>query len=466
VGTPLEALREVVERNRRRLAAVRPGQEERLLALARQARREIRDRLEAIDPARFSVQEARFVAAQIEDVIDDVGRRVGVETGDVVEDLGREAAGISRDDVVEQLGAWGQEHPGAQRMRARAEEAALSLDAGLLQRFESSRERYGLQRISAMRDALAVGLLQNETAIQVSDRLAAAVDLEPWQAERIVRTEQSFAFHRQWDADTVEFLDDEADEWRKELVATFDSRTGEDSKFVNGQRRKFGERFRDNEGRVYMYPPNRPNDRETVIMVPADVDEVLSAVTVSDRKSAVAAGKDWAGSIPDEQRAALKRWALSSDPIRAASKRPDAPHSKWIHDQEGLATMREALRTAPMWTSEIYRGINTKRLLGADGRPVKLEPGATWTSNAISSASISPRVGVNFATDKGLLLVIQPKEPVPYIAEALPAFTRGEEEAVLDTGRNFRVVRRDKKASLPGIGGRRIKADVVYLEEF
>lgn len=270
MATPLEVLREVVERNRRRLAAVRPGQEERLLALAREARREVRDRLEAIDPARFSAQEARFVSAQIEDVIDDVGRRVGVETGDVVEDLGREAAGISRDDIIGQLEAWAPEHPGAERMRVRASEAASSLDEGLLEHFTSSRERYGLQRISAMRDALAVGLLQNETTIQVADRLAAAVDLEPWQAERIVRTEQSYAFHKQWDGDTVDFLGDEVDEWRKELVATFDRRTGDDSRFVHGQRRRFGERFRDDEGRAYLYPPNRPNDRETVIMVPVD----------------------------------------------------------------------------------------------------------------------------------------------------------------------------------------------------
>ena len=50
----------------------------------------------------------------------------------------------------------------------------------------------------------------------------------------------------------------------KILVATFDNRTGWDSYQVHGQIRRPEEPFEWSKG-SYMYPPNRPNDRETTI---------------------------------------------------------------------------------------------------------------------------------------------------------------------------------------------------------
>jgi len=85
-----------------------------------------------------------------------------------------------------------------------------------------------------------------------------------------VRTEQSFASHRRQIFDLIDNFGDAAeDEFAKQLVATRDDRTGDDSLFVDGQVRRLMEEFEDNEGRRYQHPPNRPNDREVVVVVPA-----------------------------------------------------------------------------------------------------------------------------------------------------------------------------------------------------
>jgi len=73
----------------------------------------------------------------------------------------------------------------------------------------------------------------------------------------------------------------------KILVAGFDDRTAWDSYQVHGQIRKLSEPFewitRDGQRIAYMTPPNRPNDRETVIYhrvvmpIPDDLKPVSDA---------------------------------------------------------------------------------------------------------------------------------------------------------------------------------------------
>lgn len=51
----------------------------------------------------------------------------------------------------------------------------------------------------------------------------------------------------------------------KKILAFFDQRTAYDSVMVHGQIRALEDSFIDGAGRVYLMPPSRPNDRETVI---------------------------------------------------------------------------------------------------------------------------------------------------------------------------------------------------------
>lgn len=264
-----DKLKEVVQQNRTLLREAQPAHVRELLRAAEQARRELVGRLQELAPGRFTAQSTRSVLFQVENLIDQIGREYGIAVGDVIEDLGTSAARLSIRDLEQQLSVWAEVNPGAERMRSQLVSSAVTLDPGLLEHYASSRLRYGAQAIQQMRSVMAVGLLQNDTMAQTADRLASSLGLKPYQAERIVRTEQSLSFHRQWLTETQELVGDDADDWRKELVATFDKRTGKDSRFVHGQRRKLDKPFEDNLGNSYQQPPNRPNDRETVVLVEA-----------------------------------------------------------------------------------------------------------------------------------------------------------------------------------------------------
>ena len=83
-------------------------------------------------------------------------------------------------------------------------------------------------------------------------------------AERIVRTETLGAMQRSaWEATRA--ADDELGDVVKILCATFDDRTSADSYCQHGQIRRPAEAF-EWWGGLYQHPPNRPNDREVVIM--------------------------------------------------------------------------------------------------------------------------------------------------------------------------------------------------------
>lgn len=258
-----------VQATRTRLRELQPAHVERILRISRTAQRELEDRLRALAPGQFTTQRVRAVLAQVNVVVDDLGRELGDDLGGVVEAIGREAAPIADSELLAQFTTWAEDHPSAARAAIRLEAAEGVIRPGLLEHFEQSRLRYGDAAISEMRDSLALSYLSDETTIQAANRLADTIAIEDWRAERIVRTEQSNAYHVQWLEEAQADLGPDADDWRKQLVATFDPRTGDDSKFVDGQERPLDGEFEDNKGRRYRQPPNRPNDRETVILVPA-----------------------------------------------------------------------------------------------------------------------------------------------------------------------------------------------------
>ena len=144
----------------------------------------------------------------------------------------------------------------------------------LLMRHRKLVGNYPMPTLERVRNQLALSMIKGEGVDQAVNRIAAKggiFDREMWRAERIVRTEGSYAYHHVGQR-SMEELSTEVPNLMKRLVATFDARTGDDSKALNGQTVKVNEPFiwlkKTNHGveRVaYMAPPNRPQDRETVV---------------------------------------------------------------------------------------------------------------------------------------------------------------------------------------------------------
>ena len=128
-------------------------------------------------------------------------------------------------------------------------------------------QRYGVETIGHFERSLQQGMIQKKSKAEMRDDLIAAspfLQQAPahW-AVRIVRTETMGALNRaHWES--IREADDQLGDMTKILVATFDSRTGADSYAVHGQIRLPDQAFESWFG-LYQHPPNRPNDRETVV---------------------------------------------------------------------------------------------------------------------------------------------------------------------------------------------------------
>lgn len=160
-------------------------------------------------------------------------------------------------------------------------------EASVLRQRQSSVQRYGTAMIGDFEEGIRLGLARGKTSGEVianlisvsppglAARLAATeprsfpdpkrgfVAKQYW-AERIVRTETANAQNEANQQAIVEAVAPFPDLQRK-ILAVGDKRTAEDSIYVHGQVRGPSEPFTDGAGRVYLRPPARPNDRETVI---------------------------------------------------------------------------------------------------------------------------------------------------------------------------------------------------------
>jgi hypothetical protein len=129
---------------------------------------------------------------------------------------------------------------------------------------------------------LALGLTTGATTGEVVEKIAKHSDIEFWKAERVVRTEQAWAYNatqREGIAETAKAIGDMYMRWT-ELVDDFshqplDDRVGFDSIALHGQVAKPGGLFTMPPGAKHVHsslqnrsweqPPNRPNDRASLM---------------------------------------------------------------------------------------------------------------------------------------------------------------------------------------------------------
>jgi hypothetical protein len=162
-----------------------------------------------------------------------------------------------RSSLLHRLSRAGESAPGDDPL----ETANVEAKGGILQ-------RYGASAIEAIEQQLQLGILTNQSWAEMRANVIAQSPFlkgapASW-AERLVRTEIMGASNRaSWE--TIRAVDDELGDVVKILSATFDNRTGWDSFQVHGQIRKPDQPF-EWDGKMYQHPPNRPNDREVVVI--------------------------------------------------------------------------------------------------------------------------------------------------------------------------------------------------------
>lgn len=111
------------------------------------------------------------------------------------------------------------------------------IEPSLLDRYHKYTRNYAQPTIDRVRRNLASSLLQGEGVGRAVDRIAGAGGIfarERWRAERIVRSETSYAYGVTGQ-EMLRETSHEVPRLMKRLVTTFDDRTGDDSKELNGQ---------------------------------------------------------------------------------------------------------------------------------------------------------------------------------------------------------------------------------------
>jgi len=225
--------------------------------------------------------EARMLSTLAQ--VREVSRGLQEALGGVVEDAGGQAAGAAAGDVLGYLAAAERAFRGAGsvlpvREAMMLDAASQGAKASLLRRLAGEGDagvlgRYGVATVAHFERTLQVGLA---AGLPTSEVRAQLIEGSPflqgapahW-AERIVRSEVHGAYARAAHG-AMRSAQRQLGDVVRVVTATFDDRTGADSWNVHGQVRRVAEAFeyvRGDGGReLFLTPPNRPNDREVVVV--------------------------------------------------------------------------------------------------------------------------------------------------------------------------------------------------------
>lgn len=258
----------IVEQHTKEVLKLEDEKATRLLRRYKEVRQELRDRLDYMRGDTFSAQQLRGVLTQVEAAIE--AMQVSLLTG--MKDVAMESALMGVEHQLDEIRVFDQEFTGAVTpIDIDVQLAATETNTFLLNRYESSLDAYGQDLISTLTTNLSNEALAQSSLSSVVRRLGQFFQGEEWKLHRIARTELHNVYNIAKMNGMKETRDSVLPDLMKTLVHPMDSRTGEDSKILARKNpiipidEPFKYTFK-GKTRVFMAPPDRPNDR--AILVP------------------------------------------------------------------------------------------------------------------------------------------------------------------------------------------------------
>lgn len=160
-----------------------------------------------------------------------------------------------------EVAAW-LEHYGLEARPVNVAAAARLAQGLVAEQIPASVARWGSLGSAAVRGVISQSALTRQSWEETTDSVASALGARRWQAQRIVRTELSTAYHAGHLRTLEQAQADLGTEVKKTAIIVRDLRTAPDSLPMDGQVRALDELFVDGRGRQFLSPPGRPNDRE------------------------------------------------------------------------------------------------------------------------------------------------------------------------------------------------------------
>ncbi len=258
----------VAENNIRRVTGLEVEQARRLQREYVRARNALRLRLASIPSGTFTEAQLKATLAQIEQLLRElqqvtnhellIGAQISTEQ--------------SIEDMVKELRVLDQNFMGVvQPIPQEALLTSLEPENYLINRFESSIQTYNEKLRGGIQRILTDSIVQRQTTNQAIGKIEELMAVNEWQVARIARTELHHIYNVSKLTGMRELKEKEiVPGLKKALIHPMDSRTGDDSKKLAKMNpivdidQPFKFKWRGEE-RVFMAPPDRPNDRAILI---------------------------------------------------------------------------------------------------------------------------------------------------------------------------------------------------------
>ena len=269
-------VQDVIRRNIEQVSNLEESQQRKLLRAFRRIRQKLQDRLFAISTERtFTEQQLNVTLVQVQSAIEAIKRELKGEMASAASILS--LRGIR--DLAREIGRLQKHFEGSiQHLNINAILIAQQSESFLLNKHEASIDAYSEDLRASITSQITSSFMIRDTNHRAVSDLVASVGKfflgEEWKLNRIVRTEMHgiYNFSKMNAMNSVKESD--LPDLKKSLMHPIDDRTGEDSKilaaknpivdidepfrftFVSGKKKIT---------RVFMFPPDRPNDRSVLV---------------------------------------------------------------------------------------------------------------------------------------------------------------------------------------------------------
>ncbi len=203
-------------------------------------------------------------AAEVEILAKLTARYTGGDLEEALGEILEEGLSMAPRHAAAEVNAW-LEYYGAEARPLNLAAIAESARETVIERIPASLARWGPDVARSVRNELSASIATKQFAGTTIDQIKGAIGAERWKADRIFRTELFTSYNKAH----LDGITSARDDWniplKKSAIAFFDARTDEDSFPVHGQVRELEANFVDGDGRRFLHPPGRPNDREKEI---------------------------------------------------------------------------------------------------------------------------------------------------------------------------------------------------------
>jgi len=271
-----------------------------LLALEKDARARVREELDRAvrrierDRTFRSISDFRALQLSQIEILARISREKTTEGLErALEDILSAGLLLAPNHADTELQKWIDFHGGEARPLNLAALSAASRDT-LIERIPRSLATWGPDVARRVRREISASISTFASREEALQGIHGAINAERWKADRIFRTEL-FDAYNEAHLDSLELARDVYSvDTKKSAIVTFDARTGRDSLPMHGQVRELDEDFIDGDGRRFLHPPGRPNDREKEIpwlddsppeIIPLEQGEARVAADIAKRQA-------------------------------------------------------------------------------------------------------------------------------------------------------------------------------------